>query len=70
MDEDEEDDVVVEDDGLDDMAAMMGFGGFGTTKGKKVTGNNVGAVKKEKKTEYRQYMNRVGGFNRPLSPPR
>ncbi|KAK0739225.1 hypothetical protein B0T21DRAFT_139178 [Apiosordaria backusii] len=70
MDEDEEDDVVVADDGLDDMAAMMGFGGFGTTKGKKVLGNNVGAVKKEKKTEYRQYMNRVGGFNRPLSPPR
>lgn len=70
MDEDEEDDVVVEDDGLDAMAAMMGFGGFGSTKGKKILGNNVGAVKKEKKTEYRQYMNRVGGFNRPLSPPR
>ncbi|KAK4203715.1 hypothetical protein QBC40DRAFT_250839 [Triangularia verruculosa] len=70
MDEDEEDDVVVADDGLDDMAAMMGFGGFGTTKGKKVIGNKVGAIKKEKKTEYRQYMNRVGGFNRPLSPPR
>lgn len=51
-----------------DMAAMMGFGGFGTTKGSKVKGNNVGAVRKEKKTEYRQYMNRIGGFNRPLSP--
>jgi U4/U6.U5 tri-snRNP-associated protein 3 len=70
MDEDEVEDVVVEDDGLDDMAAMMGFGGFGTTKGKKVLGNNVGAARKEKKTEYRQYMNRVGGFNRPLSPTR
>ncbi|KAK4127672.1 hypothetical protein N657DRAFT_687900 [Parathielavia appendiculata] len=69
MDEDEED-VFVEDDGLNDMAAMMGFGGFGTTKGKKVLGNNVGAARKEKKTEYRQYMNRVGGFNRPLSPTR
>lgn len=70
MDQDEED-VDVEDDGMDDdMAAMMGFGGFGTTKGKKVVGNNVGAVRKEKKTEYRQYMNRVGGFNRPLSPGR
>ncbi|KAJ9142548.1 hypothetical protein NKR19_g7188 [Coniochaeta hoffmannii] len=67
MDEDEpEDDVVVETDGLDDMQAMMGFGSFGTTKGKKIPGNNVGAVRKEKKTEYRQYMNRVGGFNRPL----
>lgn len=70
MDEDEEEDVVVEDDGLGDMASMMGFGGFGTTKNQKVKGNNVGAVRKEKKTEYRQYMNRVGGFNRPLSPSR
>lgn len=67
---DEDDDLLVEDDGMGDMAAMMGFGGFGTTKGKKVVGNNVGAISKEKKTEYRQYMNRVGGFNRPLSPSR
>lgn len=52
MDEDEEDDVVVEDDGLDDMVVMMGFGGFGMMKGKKVIGNNVGVVKKEKKMEY------------------
>ncbi|KJZ71873.1 hypothetical protein HIM_08718 [Hirsutella minnesotensis 3608] len=52
------------------MQAMMGFGGFGTTKGKKIAGNDVGAVRKEKKTEYRQYMNRQGGFNRPLSPSR
>ncbi|KAK8035064.1 hypothetical protein PG993_010059 [Apiospora rasikravindrae] len=61
-----EDDVDVEADM--DMAAMMGFGGFGTTKGSQVKGNNAGAVRKEKKTEYRQYMNRIGGFNRPLSP--
>lgn len=67
---DEDDDMEVEDDGMGDMAAMMGFGGFGSTKGQKVVGNNVGAVRKEKKTEYRQYMNRVGGFNRPLSPSR
>ncbi|POR38725.1 Uncharacterized protein TPAR_01075 [Tolypocladium paradoxum] len=52
------------------MQAMMGFGGFGSTKGKKIAGNDVGAVRKEKKTEYRQYMNRQGGFNRPLSPSR
>lgn len=38
------------------MMAMMGFGGFGSTKGKKVKGNNVSAVYKPKKTEYRQYM--------------
>ncbi|KAI1655704.1 DUF1777-domain-containing protein [Daldinia decipiens] len=75
MDEDKEDDddddvVVEEDGGLSAMQAMMGFGGFGTTKGTHVLGNNAGAVRKEKKTEYRQYMNRVGGFNRPLSPTR
>lgn len=69
MDQDEED-VEVENGGMDAMAAMMGFGGFGTTKGKQIAGNNMGAVRKEKKTEYRQYMNRTGGFNRPLSPPR
>ena len=72
MDEDpaEEEDLEVEDGGMDAMQAMMGFGGFGSTKGKKVAGNNAGAVRKEKKTEYRQYMNRIGGFNRPLSPTR
>lgn len=68
--DDEEDDIVVDDDGMAAMQAMMGFGSFDTTKGKKVKGNNVGAVRKEKTTEYRQYMNRVGGFNRPLSPGR
>lgn len=76
MDQDEYDeDIEVEgqgddDDGLAAMQAMMGFGGFGTTKGKKVVGNNAGGVRKEKKSEYRQYMNRQGGFNRPLSPSR
>ena len=64
------DDVEIEDDGMAAMQAMMGFGGFGTTKNKKVAGNNAGAVRKEKTTEYRQYMNRPGGFNRPLSPSR
>lgn len=52
------------------MQAMLGFGGFGSTKGTKVAGNDIGAVRKEKKSEYRQYMNRQGGFNRPLSPTR
>jgi U4/U6.U5 tri-snRNP-associated protein 3 len=68
--DDDDDDVVVEDDGIAAMQAMMGFGGFGTTHQKKVPGNDISAVRKEKKTEYRQYMNRVGGFNRPLSPTR
>ena len=58
------------DDDMAAMQAMMGFGGFGTTKNQKVAGNNASAVHKDKKTEYRQYMNRQGGFNRPLSPSR
>ena len=49
---------------------MMGFSRFKSTKNTKVPGNQIYAVRKEKKTEYRQYMNRVGGFNRPLSPSR
>ncbi|TVY32070.1 U4/U6.U5 tri-snRNP-associated protein 3-like protein [Lachnellula subtilissima] len=68
--EDDDDELVVEDSGLAALQAMMGFGGFGTTQNKKVAGNDISAVRKEKKTEYRQYMNRVGGFNRPLSPSR
>jgi U4/U6.U5 tri-snRNP-associated protein 3 len=50
------------------MAAMMGFAGFGTTKGTHVTGNAAASAvaKAEKRVEYRQYMNRKGGFNRPL----
>ncbi|KAK0094263.1 hypothetical protein PV326_011410, partial [Microctonus aethiopoides] len=49
-----------------DMMRMMGFCGFDTTKGKKVDGNDVGAVHVILKRKYRQYMNRKGGFNRPL----
>lgn len=74
MDQDANDPSEEEDGEVDPdeaaMQAMMGFGGFGSTKGKKIAGNDVGGVRKEKKTEYRQYMNRQGGFNRPLSPSR
>lgn len=49
---------------------MMGFSTFKTTQNKKIPGNNVSGVRKEKSTQYRQYMNRTGGFNRPLSPSR
>jgi len=53
------------------MARIMGFAGFRSTKNTKVPGNDKNyAVHKVKKSEYRQYMNRVGGFNRPLSPTR
>nr|POF17676.1 u4/u6.u5 small nuclear ribonucleoprotein 27 kda protein [Quercus suber] len=57
-------------DGEDELAQMsriMGFAGFRSTKNTKVPGNDKNhGVSKVKKTEYRQYMNRVGGFNRPL----
>lgn len=49
-----------------EMAKLLGFSSFDTTKGKKVPGNQVGAVRVVKKRRYRQYMNRKGGFNRPL----
>jgi U4/U6.U5 tri-snRNP-associated protein 3 len=53
------------------MARIMGFKDFRTTKNTQVPGNDKNyAVFKAKKSEYRQYMNRVGGFNRPLSPSR
>lgn len=63
--------MVVDEDEEDAMLRkMMGFVAFNTTQNKKVPGNQIYGVRKEKKTEYRQYMNRVGGFNRPLSPSR
>jgi U4/U6.U5 tri-snRNP-associated protein 3 len=53
------------------MSVLMGFKNFKTTKNKKIPGNEFNyAVRKEKTTKYRQYMNRQGGFNRPLSPTR
>ncbi|KAG9010912.1 hypothetical protein FRB94_009392 [Tulasnella sp. JGI-2019a] len=48
------------------MMAAMGFGGFGTTKDKPVDGNQEGAAFIKKQRTWRQYMNRKGGFNRPL----
>lgn len=53
-----------------DMISLMGFGGFGTTKGQHVKGAKGGTAKTESKSEYRKYMNRSKGFNRPLSPTR
>jgi len=53
------------------MKKVMGFANFRSTKNTKVPGNDrLYAVRKDKQTQYRQYMNRVGGFNRPLSPSR
>lgn len=59
------------DDPSDAMKQIMGFDSFRTTKETKVPGNEFNyAVSKAKVSQYRQYMNRVGGFNRPLSPSR
>lgn len=49
-----------------EMMKMMGFCNFDSTNGKEVDGNNVGDVHVILKRKYRQYMNRKGGFNRPL----
>lgn len=49
-----------------EMMKAMGFCGFETTKNKKVDGNDAGEVHVILKRKYRQYMNRKGGFNRPL----
>lgn len=69
MNEDNEntDDFVEE---MEDVASLMGFGSFGSTKGKHVKGAKGGGTKIEKETEYRRYMNREKGSNRPLSPTR
>ena len=50
------------------MAEMMGFSAFDTTAGKDVGDPRckMEAVKKKAQRKYRQYMNRRGGFNRPL----
>uniref|UniRef100_A0A8C8B285 U4/U6.U5 small nuclear ribonucleoprotein 27 kDa protein n=1 Tax=Otus sunia TaxID=257818 RepID=A0A8C8B285_9STRI len=50
-----------------EMMKTMGFASFDTTKGKKVDGAaNAYAINVSQKRKYRQYMNRKGGFNRPL----
>lgn len=49
-----------------EMMKLMGFSDFNSTKGKHVNGTDVSAVHLIQKRKYRQYMNRKGGFNRPL----
>lgn len=50
-----------------EMMKVMGFFHFDTTKGKQVQGNDkIGVANVLVKRKYRQYMNRRGGFNRPL----
>jgi U4/U6.U5 tri-snRNP-associated protein 3 len=52
------------------MAELMGFSTFDSTAGKGVDDPRckLEAVNKKEKRKYRQYMNRRGGFNRPLDP--
>lgn len=53
------------------MIQTMGFSGFKSTKNTKVPGNDKNfGIRRDKRMEARQYMNRQGGFNRPLSPGR
>ncbi|XP_056602018.1 U4/U6.U5 small nuclear ribonucleoprotein 27 kDa protein [Triplophysa dalaica] len=50
-----------------EMMKTMGFGSFDTSKGKRKEGSiGAFAVNVSQKRKYRQYMNRKGGFNRPL----
>ncbi|KAG5447671.1 U4/U6.U5 small nuclear ribonucleoprotein [Clonorchis sinensis] len=51
-----------------EMMRIMGFCDFDSTKGKHVIGNSVYVANITKQRKYRQYMNRRGGFNRPLDP--
>ncbi len=60
-------------EGMDEeeqMRKLLGFEGFDSTKGKAVADNQTtlarGSAAKNKARKYRQYMNRKGGFNRPL----
>mmetsp|Transcript_33367 Transcript_33367/g.93635 ORF Transcript_33367/g.93635 Transcript_33367/m.93635 type:complete len:141 (-) Transcript_33367:193-615(-) len=48
------------------LVKMMGFSAFDSTKGKDHSGSDLSDVKRATKRQYRQYMNRRGGFNRPL----
>lgn len=50
-----------------EMMKLMGFSTFDTSKGKKSEASaNAHAINVSMKRKYRQYMNRKGGFNRPL----
>ncbi|XP_020491991.1 U4/U6.U5 small nuclear ribonucleoprotein 27 kDa protein isoform X2 [Labrus bergylta] len=50
-----------------EMMKLMGFSTFDSTKGKKsAAAANAHAINVSMKRKYRQYMNRKGGFNRPL----
>ena len=65
----EVDKPMVIDETLDDSEIMKLMGlpvGFDTTKQKKVEDGGAHCVRIKTKRQYRQYMNRKGGFDRPL----
>ncbi|KAF8821709.1 hypothetical protein IE077_004290 [Cardiosporidium cionae] len=47
---------------------LLGFSEFDSSKGKEHGNSDLSGVNRKTKRRYRQYMNRKGGFNRPLSP--
>ncbi|KAF8819215.1 hypothetical protein IE077_000155 [Cardiosporidium cionae] len=47
---------------------LLGFAEFDSSKGKYHGSSDLSGVNRKTKRRYRQYMNRKGGFNRPLSP--
>ena len=62
---------VEDEDSEAEMQRVMGFQGFRSTKNTKVPGNDKNyGVNKVKKSEYSQFMHRVGGLNGPLCPSR
>ena len=66
----DDDDDEGDDAGDDEMMRLMGFGGFGSSKGKHVADNEkaaAGAANVSKQRKYRQYMNRREGFNTALA---
>ncbi|ORM41207.1 U4/U6.U5 small nuclear ribonucleoprotein 27 kDa protein [Babesia sp. Xinjiang] len=70
-DREEEVTVNTEREPLDEESLLlksMGFTEFSTTKNKQHLDTDVSGVAQRSKRQYRQYMNRRGGFNRPLSP--
>ena len=67
-------DIKAGSDGEDEdeeMLRVMSMAGFSSTQGKHVADNTKGAVRQEKGKpkvrQFRQFMNRSGGFNKILS---
>jgi hypothetical protein len=60
----------VDPDDEEALAAVLGFSGFGSTKGQKIEGNEQGAADVQKKRrQYRQYLFVKGAYNVPLTKP-